>query len=120
PFALPRTVGASDCHRTGKDSRHRGPTWVRMWGMNTSRPTRGVPVRRTLQHDLSVLSLFRGNERFVYVYDDTSRDALVEAIRAQAASAAIRLSWYDAAILAERVRRQARDAESEPKAPAKG
>ena len=73
-----------------------------------------------MQHELSVLALIRGKERYVYVYDDDSRDELIEAIRAQAASSAVSLSWYDAAVLAERARRQGQDAGTIPKAPTKG
>jgi hypothetical protein len=73
-----------------------------------------------VQHELSVLALIRGKERYIYVYDDDSRDDLIEAIRAQAASPAVGLSWYDAAVLAERARRQAQDAGTNPQAPTKG
>ena len=73
-----------------------------------------------MQHELSVLALFRGNERFVYVYDDESREELVAAIRAQAASPAVSLSWYDAAVLTERARQRTQDAGTTPGAPAKG
>jgi hypothetical protein len=73
-----------------------------------------------VQHELSVLALIRGKERFVYVYDDDSREMLVEVIRAQAASPAVSLSWYDAAVLTERARKQAQDADTTPRAPAKG
>ena len=73
-----------------------------------------------MQHELSVLALFRGNERFVYVYDDESREELVAAIRAQAASPAVSLSWYDAAVLTERARQRTPDAGTTPGAPAKG
>jgi hypothetical protein len=73
-----------------------------------------------VQHELSVLALIRGKERFVYVYDDESREDLVEAIRAQAASPAVSLSWYDAAVLTERARQQTHDAGTTPRAPTKG
>ena len=63
-----------------------------------------------MPHELSILALIRGKERFVYVYDDASREELVAAIRAQAADPALSLSWYDAAVLAERARRQGQDA----------
>ena len=63
-----------------------------------------------MPHDLSILALIRGKERFVYVYDDASREDLVEAIRAQAADPAVSLSWYDAAVLADRARRTGQDA----------
>ncbi len=60
-----------------------------------------------MQHELSVLALIRGKERFIYVYDDESREELIEAIRGQAASPAVSLTWYDAAVLADRARQQA-------------
>jgi hypothetical protein len=63
-----------------------------------------------VQHELSVLALIRGKERYVFVYDDDSREELVEAIRAQAADPRLGLSWYDAAVLADRARRQAQEA----------
>jgi hypothetical protein len=73
-----------------------------------------------VQHDLSVLALIRGNERFVYVYDDESFEGLIEAIRAQAADPAVSLSSYDAAVLAERARQQALEAGKLPNSPTKG
>jgi hypothetical protein len=75
---------------------------------------------RIVQHDLSVLALIRGKERYVYVYDDDSREELIEAIRVQAASTQYRLSWYDAAVLTERARQQAHEAGSAPRTPTKG
>lgn len=72
-----------------------------------------------MHHELSVLALIRGNERFVYVYDDESQRELIEAIRVQAANPEVNLSWYDAAVLAERARRQAEDARTQAKKPSK-
>ncbi len=60
-----------------------------------------------VHHELSVVALIRGKERFVYVYDDNSGEELLEAIRSQAADPNLSLSWFDAAVLAERVRQQA-------------
>ena len=73
-----------------------------------------------MPHELSVLALIRGRERYVYVYDDASRAELIEAIRAQAASPAVSLTWYDAAVLTERARQQAQDAGTQPPAPMTG
>ncbi len=73
-----------------------------------------------MRHELSVLALIRGKERFVYVYDDDSREELIEAIRAQAANPAVSLSWYDAAVLAERARQQADEPGTFPHPPKKG
>jgi len=60
-----------------------------------------------MQHELSVLALIKGPERFIYVYDDISRGRLIDAIRDQAADPAVSLSWFDAAVLTERARQQA-------------
>jgi hypothetical protein len=56
--------------------------------------------------DLNVLALLKGSERFVFVYDDASRDAAVAAIRDQAADPGVSLNWFDAAVLTERARQQ--------------
>lgn len=73
-----------------------------------------------VRHELSVLALIRGKERFVYVYDDESREELIEAIRAQAADPTVSLSWYDAAVLVERARQQADDTGTQSSPPAIG
>ena len=57
----------------------------------------------------------------MYVYDDASREELIEAIRGQAASPAVSLSWYDAAVLTDRARQQqTQDAGPIPPAPMTG
>ena len=58
-------------------------------------------------HDLNVLALFKGTERFIYVYDDASRDDTIAAIRDAAANPKIVLNWFDAAVLTERAKQQA-------------
>jgi hypothetical protein len=57
-------------------------------------------------HEVNVLALFKGRERYVYVYDDASRDVLIDAVRDQAADPASSVTWFDAAVLTERARQQ--------------
>lgn len=57
--------------------------------------------------DLNVLALIKGAERFVFVYDDGSREETIAAIRDQAADPTVSLNWFDAAVLTERARKQA-------------
>ena len=59
-----------------------------------------------MQHELSVLALIRSKERYIYVYDEISREELIEAIRTQAANPTVNLSWFDAAVLTEKARQQ--------------
>ena len=65
------------------------------------------PSRGRALHDLNVLALIKGAERFVFVYDDDSREAVIAALRDQAADPAVTLNWFDAAVLTERARHQA-------------
>lgn len=57
-----------------------------------------------MTRELNVLALFKGPERFIFVYDDDSRDALIDDIRNKAADPAVPINWFDAAVLTERVR----------------
>ena len=63
-----------------------------------------------VNRELNVLALFKGSERFIFVYDDDSRGAVIDEIRNQAADPAVAINWFDAAVLTERVRNQ----EAEP------
>ncbi len=67
-----------------------------------------------MRQEISVLALIKGKERFVFVYDDESREKLIDTIRNQAADPDVNLSWFDAAVLTERARLQAETVASEP------
>jgi hypothetical protein len=61
--------------------------------------------------ELNVLALFKGNERFIFVYDDESRDELIDTIRNTAANPRTPINWHDAAVLTERARLQGMEPE---------
>jgi hypothetical protein len=65
---------------------------------------RGQAVRR----EFNVLALIKGAERYIYVYDDDSRQPLLDAFRDQAADPALSFTWFDAAVLTQKAREQAR------------
>ncbi len=60
-----------------------------------------------MTQELNVLALIKGEERFIFVYDDDSKAALIADIRHKAADPAVTLNWFDAAVLTERVRNPA-------------
>lgn len=64
--------------------------------------------------EFNVLALLKGEERYVYVYDDASRAPLLETFRAQAADPELSLSWFDAAVLTQKAREQAAAASPSP------
>ena len=49
--------------------------------------------------ELNVLALVKGKERYIFVYDDGSRDTLIDTIRDLAANPQMSLSWFDANVL---------------------
>ena len=60
-----------------------------------------------MPREFNVLALLKGAERFVFIYDDDSRQALIDAFRDQAANPQLSFSWFDAAVLTDKVREQA-------------
>jgi hypothetical protein len=57
--------------------------------------------------EFNVLALIKGEECYVYVYDDASRAPLLETFRTQAGDPNLSLNWFDAAVLAQKAREQA-------------
>jgi hypothetical protein len=67
--------------------------------------------------EFNVLALIKGEERYVYVYDDASRSPLLETFRDHATDPELSLNWFDAAILTQKAREQAAGAETLAKVP---
>lgn len=59
-----------------------------------------------MTQELNVLALVKGHERYVFVYDDASQVALIEALQAWAMRPDLSFSWFDAAVLADRSQQQ--------------
>jgi hypothetical protein len=60
-----------------------------------------------MNREFNVLALIKGDERYVFVYDDSSRAALIDAFRDSAADPQLAFNWFDAAVLTEKAREQA-------------
>lgn len=65
-----------------------------------------------MRSEFNVLALIKGEDRYVFVYDDVSRPMLIDTLRDQAADPRLSLNWFDAAVLTEKAREQARHAET--------
>ena len=66
-----------------------------------------------MQREVNVLALVKDSERYVFVYDDDSYAILLETLGRYAADTDLSFSWYDAAVLSQRVRRLRRESEHE-------
>lgn len=58
-----------------------------------------------MQRGINVLALVRGEERYVFLYDDDSADQLLRTLGDYAADPELSFSWYDAAVMSQRIAR---------------
>ncbi len=54
--------------------------------------------------DINVIALVKGGERYVFLYDDDSRPEALKTLGRYAADPDLSFSWYDAAVLGQKVR----------------
>lgn len=54
--------------------------------------------------DISVLALVKGDERYVFLFDDAHRAETVRTMSRFASNPDLSFSWYDAAVLCQKVR----------------
>ncbi|MCP4170268.1 MAG: hypothetical protein GY758_05780 [Fuerstiella sp.] len=54
---------------------------------------------------MNVLALVRDDHRFIFLYDDNSVETMLTTLSQYASDPEMEFTWYDAAMLAQRVRR---------------
>ena len=69
--------------------------------------------------DINVLALVKGEERYIFLYDDDHRSDALRTLGRFASNPELSFSWYDAAVLSQRVRQTAQEiAEAQAERPA--
>jgi hypothetical protein len=63
--------------------------------------------------DINVLALVKGEERYIFLYDDSNRAATLRTLGRYASNPDLSFTWYDAAVLSQKIRQQSKAA-SEP------
>jgi bifunctional ADP-heptose synthase (sugar kinase/adenylyltransferase) len=63
----------------------------------------------TMSRGVNVLALVKGSERYIFLYDDDSAPAALQQFSKYAANPDLSFTWYDAALLSQKVRQMARD-----------
>jgi hypothetical protein len=58
--------------------------------------------------DINVLALVKGNERYIFLYDDHQRAQALRALGRMASNPELSFTWYDAAVLSQKIRQEAR------------
>ena len=69
-----------------------------------------------MKRTTNVIALVKDGERYVFLYDDQSADALLRQFGRDAYDESLSFSWYDAAVLSQRVRRMRAESESAARA----
>lgn len=57
-----------------------------------------------METEINVLALVKGEEKFIFLFDDANRDATLRQLAHFAADPEINFSWYDAATLCRKIR----------------
>lgn len=67
-----------------------------------------------MDRSVNVLAMVKDGQRYVFMYDDNSFDDLLQTLGRYAADPELNFSWYDAAVMSQKVRKlQKRNAEKQ-------
>lgn len=61
-----------------------------------------------MNQDINVLALVKGEERYVFLYDDASRAEALRMLGRFASNPDLSFTWYDAAVLSQKIRHDER------------
>lgn len=61
-----------------------------------------------MTQDINVLALVKGEERYVFLYDDQSRAETLRTLGRFASNPELSFSWYDAAVLSQKIRQESK------------
>lgn len=64
--------------------------------------------------EINVLALVKGDERYVFLFDDDNRTETLRQIGRYAANPELSFTWYDAAVMSQKIRQIARPVEQSP------
>jgi hypothetical protein len=60
----------------------------------------------SVSSDINVLALVKGEERYVFLFDDAHRAEVLRTLGRYASNPELSFSWYDAAVLSQKVRNE--------------
>ena len=66
-----------------------------------------------MTQDINVLALVKGKERYIFLYDDEHKSEALRTLGRFASNPELSFSWYDAAVLSQRIRQTAMEQRTE-------
>ena len=76
-------------------------------------PRRFARRRSPVTQDINVLALVKGEERYIFLYDDEHKSEALRTLGRFASNPELSFSWYDAAVLSQRIRQTAQEQRAE-------
>lgn len=72
-----------------------------------------------MDREINILALVKGEERYVFLYDDHNRVETLRMLGRYAADPQLSFTWYDAAVMSKKIREMAHavDAQAEQTSP---
>ena len=70
-----------------------------------------------MERGINVIALVKDAERYIFLYDNQSAQALMQTLGRFAGDPELSFSWYDAAVLSQKVRRINRETADERETP---
>jgi hypothetical protein len=64
-----------------------------------------------VSQDINVLALVKGEERYIFLFDDNNRSEALRTLGRFASNPELSFSWYDAAVLSQKIRQVAAETE---------
>ena len=71
----------------------------------------GLGGMAPMQHSVNVIALVKDSEHYVFLYDENDEATLMETLGRFASDPELSFTWYDAAVLSQRVRRMRLEAD---------
>jgi hypothetical protein len=62
-----------------------------------------------LTQEINVLALVKGVERYVFLYSDEHKSEVLRTLGRFASNPELSFTWYDAAVLSQRIRQESHD-----------
>jgi hypothetical protein len=67
--------------------------------------TSRLPKGGIVSKDINILALAKGEERYIFLYNDETRNEALRTLGRYASNSELSFSWNDAAVLSQKVRR---------------
>ncbi|MDD3590332.1 MAG: hypothetical protein PHO46_08690 [Thermoguttaceae bacterium] len=64
-----------------------------------------------MNQEVNVLAIVKGKERYVFMYNAENYDAVIETFARYASDPELSFSWYDAAVLTQRIHKELHQSE---------